>query len=112
MSQRDRMMRRWAGVETGRQHVVLLSASRFISITGSIASYVALVAVLYDRSNHSGTWVAAGLVVSFGVTALVGPWAGHLGDRYDRRHVMIVSDLTAAVAFVGIAMTHSLVLLI
>lgn len=106
------MRGRWREVEVGRKHVFFLSASRFISITGSIASYVALVAVLYDRSHHSGTWVAAGLVISFGVTAVVGPWAGHLGDRYDRRQVMIASDLAAAAAFVGIALIHSLTLLV
>jgi MFS family permease len=99
-------------LEVYRRHVFFLSASRLISITGSIAAYVALVAVLYDRSNHSGTWVAAGLVVSFGVSAVLGPWAGHLGDRYDRRRVMIAAELTAAAAFVGIAFAHSLVLLV
>jgi MFS family permease len=99
-------------MEVYRRHVFFLSASRLISITGSIAAYVALVAVIYDRSNHSGTWVAAGLVVSFGVSALLGPWAGQLGDRYDRRRVMIAAELTAAAAFVGIAFAHSLVLLI
>ncbi len=105
-------VRRWREAEAYRRNVFFLSASRLISITGSIASYVALVAVIYDRSGHSGTWVAAGLVVSFGVTALLGPWAGQLGDRFDRRRVMIASDLTAAAAFTGIAFAHSLVLLV
>jgi len=100
------------GLETYQRHVFFLSASRLISTTGSIASYVALVAVIYDRSNHSGTWVAAALVTTFGVSAILGPWAGHLGDRHDRRRVMIASDLGAAGAFVGIALVHSLVLLV
>jgi MFS family permease len=107
-----RRLRGWSEAEPYRRHVFFLSASRLISTAGSIASYVALVAVIYDRSNHSGTWVAAALVGSFGVSALVGPWAGHLGDRYDRRRLMIASDLTAAAAFVGIAFAHSLVLLV
>jgi MFS family permease len=92
--------------------VFFLSAARLISSTGSIAAYVALVAVIYDRSGHSGTWVAAALVVGFGVSAVLGPWAGHLGDRFDRRRLMIASDLTAAAAFAGIAFTHSLALLV
>lgn len=68
-----------------------------------MVSYVALVAIVYDRSGHSGAWVAAVLVVMFGVTAAVGPWAGALGDRVDRRFLMIGSDLAAAATFVGIA---------
>jgi MFS family permease len=108
----SRRVRPWGEVEVYRRHVFFLSASRLISITGTIAAYVALVAVLYDRSNHSGTWVAVGLVVSFGVSAVLGPWAGQLGDRYDRRRVMMAAELTSAAAFVGIAFAHSLVLLV
>jgi MFS family permease len=107
-----RRLRRWRDTEVYRRHVYYLSASRLISITGSFAAYVALVAVIYDRSNHSGAWVAAGLTVSMIVSALSGPWAGHLGDRFDRRQVMIASDLVGAGTFVGIAFVHSLVLLI
>src|SRR5690349_16706391 len=78
---RRRGFGRWSELEAYRRNVFLLSSSRLISITGSIAAYVALVTVLYSRSQHSGTWVAAGLVVSMAVTALAGPWAGSLGDR-------------------------------
>lgn len=105
-------MIRWRELPEYRRHVAYLSAARLISSTGSIAAYVALVAVVYDRSGHSGTWVAAALVVGFGVTAVVGPWAGHLGDRFDRRRLMLASDLCAAAAFAGIAFAHSLPLLV
>jgi MFS family permease len=104
--------RSWRDLEEYRRHIYLLSTSSLISSTGSIAAYVALVAVVYDRSGHSGIWIAVALVVGFGVSALLGPWAGHIGDRYDRRKVMIASDLVAAVAFVGIAFAHSLPLLV
>lgn len=107
-----RRFRRWHDFEAYRRNVFYLSASRLISITGSFAAYVALVAVIYDRSHHSGAWVAAGLTVSMVVSALSGPWSGHLGDRFDRRQVMIASDLVGAATFVGIAFVHSLVLLI
>ena len=103
---------RWRDLEPYRRDVFFLSSSRLISGTGSIAAYVALVAVVYDRSGHSGTWVAAALVVGFGVSAITGPWAGHLGDRLDRRQLMIWSDLAAAATFVGIAFVHSLPLLV
>jgi MFS family permease len=103
---------RWHRAEPYHRDVFFLSASRLVSSTGSIAAYVALVAVVYDRSGHSGTWVAAALVVGLGVSALVGPWAGHLGDRFDRRRLMLASDLAAAAAFVGFAFTHSLPILV
>jgi MFS family permease len=43
---------------------------------------------------------------------VAGPWAGALGDRFDRRLVMVVSDLSAAAVFVGVAFAHSPVALI
>jgi MFS family permease len=102
----------WRRDDSYSRNIFFLSASRLISTLGTMVSYVALVAVTYDRSHHSGTWVAAVLVVMFGVTALVGPWAGALGDRLDRRRLMIASDLAAAATFVGIAFAHSLLVLL
>lgn len=102
----------WRQAEAYRRNIFFLSASRLISTVGAMVSYVALVAVVYLRSGHSGGWVAAALVVMFGVSALVGPWAGALGDRFDRRLLMIGSDLAAAMTFVGIAFAHSLPLLV
>lgn len=105
-------MAMWRDDEAYRRNVFFLSTSRMISILGSVVAYVAIVAVTYERSNHSGAWVAAVLVVMFAVTALAGPWAGALGDRLDRRQILIASDLAAAAAFVGIAFAHSLGLLV
>lgn len=102
----------WRHDEAYRRNIFFLSASRLISTVGAMVSYVALVAVVYQRSGHSGGWVAAALVVMFGLSALVGPWAGALGDRFDRRLLMIGSDLAAAATFVGIAFAHSLPLLV
>ena len=107
-----RVVAGWRQEETYRRNIFFLSASRLISTVGAMVAYVALVAVVYDRSGHSGGWVAAALVVMFGVSAAVGPWAGALGDRFDRRLLMIGSDLAAAAAFVGIAFAHSLPLLV
>lgn len=107
-----RVLTGWQHAEAYRRNIFFLSASRLISTVGAMVSYVALVAVVYQRSGHSGGWVAAALVVMFGVSALVGPWAGALGDRLDRRLLMIGSDVAAAATFVGIAFAHSLPLLV
>jgi len=93
-------------------NVARFSIARTISVTGSRASWIALVAVVYARSGGSGAWISAALVVQFGVSVLSAPWTGAIGDRFDRRRVMIVSDLTAAAVFVGFAFAHSPLLLV
>ena len=85
-----------------RTAVRRLALARVISVTGSAAAYTALMFEIYDRTGSS-VWLAAALIVTEGVTGLVGPLASVLGDRFDRRTVMIVSDLAAAVCFAGMA---------
>jgi MFS family permease len=85
-----------------------LVASRLISLTGTQASYIALLAVVYHRSHGSGSWLAATLIAALAARVAASPWAGSLGDRFDRRRVMIGSDLCAAVCFIAIAQTDSL----
>jgi MFS family permease len=45
--------------------------------------------------------------LTFGVTGFVGPFAGILGDRYDRKKVLIASDIAGAVAFALMAFGSS-----
>jgi MFS family permease len=80
-----------------------LALARLISVTGSAAAYTALMFEIYDQTG-SAVWLAAALIVTEGVTGLVGPLASVLGDRFDRRTVMIVSDLAAAACFAGMAL--------
>jgi MFS family permease len=89
-----------------------LALSRLVSWAGTQAAYIALIALIYDRSNGSGVWISAGLLSALGARVLVSPWAGSLGDYFDRRVVMIASDLCAAACFVAISQVHSLVLLV
>jgi predicted MFS family arabinose efflux permease len=86
-----------------RPAVRRLAAARIISITGGAAAYIALNFTVYERTG-SATWVAAALLLTFGVTGLIGPIAGVLGDRYDRRKVLIASDLAGAVCFALMAL--------
>jgi MFS family permease len=89
-----------------------LAASRFISLAGTQAAYIALLALVYDRSHGSGSWLAASLVAALAARVAVSPWAGSLGDRFDRRRVMIASDIAAAACFLAIAQTGSLIALV
>ncbi|MGH2540236.1 MAG: MFS transporter [Actinomycetota bacterium] len=89
-----------------RTAVRRLALARVISVTGSAAAYTALMFEIYDQTG-SAVWLAASLLVTEGVSGLVGPLASVLGDRFDRRTVMIVSDLAAAACFAGMAMVAS-----
>jgi len=85
-----------------RSAVRRLAVARLISIAGSAAAYTALMFTVYERT-HSATWLSATLLLTFGVTGFVSPFAGAIGDRFDRKRVMIVSDLLGVACFGGMA---------
>lgn len=83
-----------------------LAVARLISIAGGAAAYTALMFTVYEET-HSATWLSATLLLTFGVNGFVSPFAGAIGDRFDRKRVMIVSDLLGAVAFAAMAFAHA-----
>ena len=89
-----------------------LAVARFVSWAGSQAANIALLALVYDRSNGSGVWLSAALLSALGARVVASPWAGTLGDYFDRRVVMVASDVAAAVCFVGISQVGSLPVLV
>lgn len=94
-------------IQSSRTAVRRLAVARLISVTGGAAAYTALMATIYARTNHSPGWLSATLLLTFGVGGFVGPFAGHVGDRFDRRKVMIASELVGAAAFGAMALMHS-----
>ncbi len=89
-----------------------LAVARFISWAGSQAANIALLALVYERSDGSGVWISAALLAALGARVVASPWAGALGDYFDRRLVMVGSDLVAAGCFVAISQVGSLPLLV
>jgi MFS family permease len=83
-----------------------IALSRLISITGSMAAYTALMFEILERTD-SAAWLAATLLLTEGVSGAVGPFAAVLGDRFDRRTVMIVSDGASAACFLAMAFIDS-----
>jgi predicted MFS family arabinose efflux permease len=79
-----------------------IALARLISITGGAAAYTALMFTIYERT-HSAAWLSATLLLTFGVNGFVSPFAGALGDRFDRKRVMIVSDLLGVACFAAMA---------
>lgn len=83
-----------------RTAVRRLAIGRLISVTGGAAAYTALNFTVWDRT-HSPAMQALSLLLTFGVAGILGPFAGVLGDRFDRRRVMIVADAVASAFVIG-----------
>ena len=81
-----------------------IAVARLISIAGGAAAYTALMFTIYERTG-SPTWLSATLFLTFGVSGFFSPIGGMIGDRFDRKRVMIVSDLLGAACFVAMAFT-------
>lgn len=79
-----------------------IALSRAVTFSGGNAAFVALIALLYQETD-SATVAALGALASFAVPALVSPVAGWIGDRYDRRMVMVASEMLGAVVFLLMA---------
>lgn len=82
-----------------------------MSVSGSQAAQIALVFEIYEQTK-SGVWVVAALIASVTVNGLLGPASGWVADRFERRRVMIVSELAGAAAYAALAFVHGPVLLI
>ncbi|MEP7059674.1 MAG: MFS transporter [Actinomycetota bacterium] len=98
--------------QSARSAVYRLAIARGISITGGAAAFTALLFAVYERTHHDPVWVAAALILTFGMAGVLGWFAGTLGDRFDRRVVMILSELSGAAVFAAMALVHAPVLLI
>jgi MFS family permease len=94
-------------VSTGRSAVRRVAAARGISLTGSQAAFAALAYIVYRLTNESAAWLSVTLLLTMGVQGMVQPIASWFGDRFDRRRVLVVSDLLAAFGFVALAFART-----
>ncbi len=88
-----------------------LWVGQVISNLGDTFHYIALVVLLF-RLTGSGTALAALALAQIGTTLAVGPTAGVIVDRFDRRLVMIGADLARAALATGLAFTGNVPLAI
>ncbi|HXY71248.1 MAG TPA: MFS transporter [Actinomycetota bacterium] len=88
-----------------RAAVRRLAFSRLISLTGTGAAMIALAFFVYQKTG-STLWVSAAMLATFSAAGLAAPLGGALGDRFDRRRVLIVADLLGAVTFAVLAFIH------
>jgi MFS family permease len=89
-----------------RNAIRRLAAARVISVTGTEASWIALMVAIY-ASTHSTAWMSAALFAAIGAEGAATSLLGTLGDRFDRRRVMIASELAAAIVAAAMALTGS-----
>jgi MFS family permease len=88
-----------------------LAAARIVSSGGSQAAQIALVYELSERTG-SGLWVVAALFASISAGGLLGPLSGWVADRYDRRVVMVVSEIAAGLAYFALVFARAPLLLV
>ena len=80
-----------------------LLAALAVSGAGDWLYNVALLALVYDRT-HAAAWVAVTTAARVLPIVVIGPFGGIVADRYDRRTIMIASDLIRAAAMVALAL--------
>ncbi|MDQ3964227.1 MAG: MFS transporter [Actinomycetota bacterium] len=81
----------------------LLLTGMAVSEAGSWLYGVALLVLVFDQTQSAG-WVAAATILRTIPYVVLGPLGGLVADRYDRRRVMVVGDLTRAALMVMLAM--------
>jgi MFS family permease len=92
---------------SGRTAVRRVAFARAISLTGSQGAFAALAYIVYRLTDNSAAWVSLTLLLTMGLQGLVQPVASWFGDRFDRRRVLVVSDLFAAAGFVALAFART-----
>lgn len=90
------------GITPARTAVRRLALGRAISFTGTFAAGTALTFTVYQRTR-STAWVSATMLLTWGLIGFFGPLAGAVGDRFDRRRVMIASETGATVCWIAMA---------
>ena len=82
-------------IATPRANIRRLALGRCISVTGGASAFTALGYTVWHQT-HDPWLQSLSFMLTFGVSGLVGPFAGALGDHFDRRKVMIWSETAAA----------------
>jgi MFS family permease len=88
-----------------------LAAARVLSLLGTGAANVALISTMFARTG-SAVWVAVTLVATHGVQVFLALFTAGLGDRFDRRRLMIGCEVAGAICYAGMALVGAPVALL
>ena len=111
MSASELGLRTWWIREPGKPAIYRIAAGGLITALGSDATAVAFGFYLYDRTG-SALWLSIWFFLSFGITGVLTPVFGWLADRFDRRRLIIFSDVAAGVCSLALIVAHDPVALV
>jgi MFS family permease len=97
--------------EPGRPAIYRVAAGSAINSIGSGATNVAFGFFLYDRTG-SAVWLSIWFFLSFGITGVLTPVTGWLADRFDRRLIIVVSNLAAGLCSLALIVARGPVALV
>jgi MFS family permease len=83
------------------RHFAVYMVGALVSNAGSFMQSVSVPFVLHDITG-SNTWVGAGVFAWMAPSLLVSPWAGTFSDRFDRRLVLLWSNVVQLVSAIGL----------
>lgn len=95
----------------GKRAVYRLASARFLSALGTSLASIALALEVYARTD-SVVWLSFSFLFTFGIAGALGPIGGKLADRFDRKWVMVISDLASAGVWLFMATREGTVWLI
>src|SRR5437879_9252360 len=81
----------------------LFTAGNLLSITGRLMLAVAVEWEIYARTHSATALGLVGLAIAVPVVTLSLP-AGHLADRFSRRHIILVTQVFSAVTSLALAL--------
>jgi MFS family permease len=84
-----------------------LWAAQAISLLGDWFSTIVLATLVSDYSHGSGLAISLLLLCRFLPPVIVGPLAGVLVDRFDRKRLLILSDVARVVVVLGFLLADS-----
>lgn len=83
-----------------------LAISRFISVTGSMAAYTALIDLVYVETDGSTLFLSLTVLLTIGAVGLFEPFGAVVADRWDRKKALIWSDLVGTSLFALLTLTR------
>jgi MFS family permease len=101
-----RLLVDWSPFQHNRNFRFLVMGQLF-SLLGSNITMVAVPYQVY-RQSHSSLWVGLASLIQLPFLIAGSLWGGAYGDRYDRRHLLIIGSLLAAVASGALALNATL----
>src|SRR5262245_44455828 len=87
-----------------RPALARLWVAEVISLGGDWFTLVALALVVARAGHRSGLALGGLMAVQLLPMVLIGPWSGVLVDRFDRRRLLIASDLARVAIVMGLAL--------